>query len=64
MLAGVAQGCPASAMVFCVVADVRTFLALLRVPPLGARRALQVVGVYGQHHMVYRLKIGFAGIRR
>ena len=33
LLAGVAQGCPASAMVFCVVAEVRAFLALLRVPP-------------------------------
>ena len=29
LLAGVAQGCPASAMVFCVVAEVRAFLALL-----------------------------------
>ena len=33
LLVGVAQGCPASAMVFCVVAEVRAFLALLRVPP-------------------------------
>ena len=33
LLAGVAQGCPASAMFFCVVAEVRTFFALLRVPP-------------------------------
>ena len=33
LLAGVGQGCPTSAMVFCVVAEVRTFLALLRVPP-------------------------------
>ena len=33
LLAGVAQGCPASTMVFCVVAEVRAFLALLRVPP-------------------------------
>ena len=33
LLAGVAQGCPASSMVFCVVAEVRAFLALLRVPP-------------------------------
>ena len=32
LLADVAQGCP-SATVFCVVAEVRTFLALLRVPP-------------------------------
>ena len=33
LLAGVAQGCPTSTMVFCVVAEVRAFLALLRVPP-------------------------------
>ena len=33
LFAGVAQGCPASAMVFCVVAEAGTFLALLRVPP-------------------------------
>ena len=33
LLAGVAQGCPASAMVFFVVAEVRSFLALLRVAP-------------------------------
>ena len=32
LLAGVAQNCPASAMVFCVVAEARAFLALLRVP--------------------------------
>ena len=31
LLGGVAQGCPASAMVFCVVAEARAFLALLRV---------------------------------
>ena len=33
LLAGVAQGCLASAMVFGVVAEVRAFLALLWVPP-------------------------------
>ena len=33
LLAGVAQRCPASAMVFCVVAEVRAFFALLRAPP-------------------------------
>ena len=33
LLAGVAQGCPASAMVFCVVAEVHAFFAVLRVPP-------------------------------
>ena len=32
LLASVAQGCPARAMVFCVVAEVRAFQALLRVP--------------------------------
>ena len=35
LLAGVAQGCPVSAMVFCVVAEVHAFLALLR-PHVGA----------------------------
>ena len=35
LLAGVAQGCPAPAMVFCVVAEVGTFLALLRVSACG-----------------------------
>ena len=33
LFAGVAQGCPASAMMFCVVAEPRAFLALLRVSP-------------------------------
>ena len=33
LLARIAQVCPASAMVFCIVAEVRSFLALLRVPP-------------------------------
>ena len=33
LLAGMAQGCPASSMVFCVVAELCAFLALLRVPP-------------------------------
>ena len=33
LLAGVAQGCLASGMVFCVVAEVIPFVALLRVPP-------------------------------
>ena len=33
LLARVAQGCLACAMVFCVVAEVRAFLALLRVAP-------------------------------
>ena len=33
LLAGVAQGCLASAMVFCVVAEVWAFIALARVPP-------------------------------
>ena len=33
LLAGVAQGCPVSAIVFFVVAQVCVFLALLRVPP-------------------------------
>ena len=33
LLAGVVQGYPALAMVFCVVAEVRAFLALIRVPP-------------------------------
>ena len=32
LLVGVAHGCPVSAMVFCVVAEACTFLALLRVP--------------------------------
>ena len=31
-LAGVAQGCPASAMVFCIVAEIRALLALVSVP--------------------------------
>ena len=33
LLPGVAQGCPASAMPICAVAEVRAFLALLRMPP-------------------------------
>ena len=33
LLAGVAQGCLASAMVFCGVAEVRAFLPLLWIPP-------------------------------
>ena len=33
LIAGVAQGCLASAMVCCIVAEVRAFLALLHVTP-------------------------------
>ena len=33
LLAGVAQGCPVSAMVCCVVVEMPALLALLRVPP-------------------------------
>ena len=38
LLAGVAQGCPASAMVFCVVAEVRAFIALAQIPPCQGPR--------------------------
>ena len=33
LLAGVTQGCPTSAMVFCSVAELPALFALLRVPP-------------------------------
>ena len=45
LLAGVAQGCPTSAMVFCVVAEVRAFFVLLRVPPCwGPGRSFNCLG--------------------
>ena len=48
LLAGVAQGCPASVVVLCVVAEVRPFLALLRVPPCwGPGGPFNRLDIYG-----------------
>ena len=53
LLAGVAQGCLASAMVFCVVAEVRAFLALLRVLPCwGPGGRLNGWGIWTTPHGV------------
>ena len=57
LLAGVAQGCPASAMVLCVLAEVRAFFRFFRCPRVGGWRAVQLAGIHGRHHVVHRLGV-------
>ena len=54
LVAGMGHGYLVSAMVICVVAEIRAFVALLRAPPCWV--PLQSAGVHGQHHVVYRLR--------
>ena len=65
LLSGVAVGCSASAMKFCVVVEVPVFLALLRVPPCwGPGGPLLSAAAHGRHHVVHRLPSGFTNLCR